>query len=126
MDYINIILAFLFILAYTIMSYFQIKNLKEKTIKVIEGDIENEPLNKLIKKAQASSKNRFVGYMCFQGMLFSTIMTIVLIAMDLLIKSYGFDIIQYLFLLLFLSVVFTLTGIAKANSIWKQLNSIRK
>ena len=124
MDYITITLAFFLIVAYAILSYFQLKKLKEKTLQVLERKIENKQLNKLISRARTFSKNRFAVYMCFQGLLISTSITIVLIVMDLLNKSNELDIIKYLIVFLFSSLVFSLTGIVKANSIWHQVDNM--
>ena len=124
MDYITITLAFSLIVAYALLSYFQLKKLKGKTLQVIEGKIENKQLNKLINKARALSKNRFAVYMCFQGLLINTSITIVFIVMDLLNKSNELDIFKYLIFFLIVSIVFTLTGISKANSIWQQVDNM--
>lgn len=121
MNIINITLAFTFIIAYAIIIYLHLKKLKEKMSQVIEGEIENKPLNKLISKARAYSKKRFAVYMCFQGLLISTTVILVLIGIDLLSKSNEIGIIKYLFI--FLSVASTVTGIAKANSIWQQVDN---
>ena len=124
MDYINIILAFSFIIAYAIIIYFHLKKLKEKISQITEGKIENKQLNKLISKARVNSKNKFAIYMCFQGLLASSFVTIVFIVIDLLNKSNGLDITNYLIFFLFVSVVFSFTGIIKANSIWQQVNNM--
>jgi len=114
-------------IASALIGNFQIKKLKEKTLKVIEGKIENKQLNKLISRARTYSKNRFVIYMCFQRLLFITSVAIFIIVMDLNKSNEPYFrkyILPLLLLILIVDSIFIV--IAKANTIWQQVDNMGK
>jgi hypothetical protein len=119
MNYINLTILVSLILVYAVFSYFELKSIKLKVSQVLGGKIDNKRLSKLINKAQKISKNDFALYMFLQAIMVSFFVTILLIVIDLFVISNELNILKYLFVFFFVSIVLSINGIAKANSIWK-------
>lgn len=121
---ISLIVLLFLLSGLTALSYFQVKKVKAKVGKVINGKIENRRISKLIKKAQDSGRTKFIIYMwLWQSLIFSITITIVTGIMDLLIAKNEPDPKKYLIYFAVVLALSSLNEAIKANSIW---HSIRK
>ena len=123
MNTFTLVVLIMLILGFVVLKHLQIKKLKGMIVKIIAGEIENRQLSKLINRAKASKKKKFIIYTCFtEGILVSIALTIALITVNAVVNGYlhGYEV--YLISFLVSMVAFSLTAAIKANSIWRLVN----
>ena len=123
MNTFTLVVLIILILGFVVLKHLQIKKLKGMIVKIIAGEIENRQLSKLINRAKASNKKKFIIYTCFtEGVLVSIALTIALITLNAVVNGYlhGYEV--YLISFLVSMVAFSLTAAIKANSIWRLVN----
>ncbi len=115
----TLIMLCILLVAFATLSYFQIKKVKDKIGRINNEEIQDKKLNKIIIKAKASSKTKFIVYAWLSRSLISAIITtIVVLAMDFLIGHNEPELMKYLIVSIFIFAIITLNGVVSANSIW--------
>jgi hypothetical protein len=119
MSEITLIMLFIILVAFSILSYFHIKKVKTMIGRIKNGKIQDKQLSRFMIKAKASSKCKFIVYAWLKTSLIHVfIATIVVLAMDFFIGQNELELIRSLIVFLFIFAIITFIGVVSANSIW--------
>ncbi|HKJ79447.1 MAG TPA: hypothetical protein VKA10_07925 [Prolixibacteraceae bacterium] len=119
MNDITLVMLCILLVAFATLSYFQIKKVKDKIGKIINEEVQDKKLQKLIIKAQGSSKIKFIIYEWLSRSVISpVIVTLIMLAMDFWIGHNEPELIKYLVVSAFMFAIISLNVIVSANSIW--------